>query len=247
MIPVKAIFATALEDQLIRSNPARAVKLSARSANADDEDANAKALTEEQLALFIESTPADHRLMIELMSDTGLRIGETLGLKWKDIDFGKERLTVRRQVSRKRFAPPKSKNGKRTIRLTHSMAQALWPLRGADDAPVFGDAGQHLDYHRAKEAILPAVRKATGLGWVSFHTLRHTLATRLFRNGANVKQVQVWLGHNSPGFTLETYVHLLPEDLPDVAFLEVARAERPALAAKAAQESAEPLRTAALG
>jgi hypothetical protein len=37
----------------------------------------------------------------------------------------------------------------------------------------------------------------------------------LFREGGNVKQVQAWLGHHSPAFTLETYVHLLAEDLPE--------------------------------
>ena len=42
----------------------------------------------------------------------------------------------------------------------------------------------------------------------------------LFRYGLNAKQVQVWLGHHSPAFTLATYVHLLADDLPDVDFLD---------------------------
>jgi hypothetical protein len=56
--------------------------------------------------------------------------------------------------------------------------------------------------------------------WVGFHTFRHTCATMLFRKGLNAKQVQMWLGHNSPAFTLVTYVHLLPDDLPDPGFLD---------------------------
>jgi len=56
--------------------------------------------------------------------------------------------------------------------------------------------------------------------WVGFHTFRHTCATMLFRHGLNAKQVQMWLGHHSPAFTLATYVHLLPDDLPDAAFLD---------------------------
>jgi hypothetical protein len=55
--------------------------------------------------------------------------------------------------------------------------------------------------------------------WVHFHTLRHTAATALFRNGWNAVQVQKFLGHSDPGFTLRTYVHLLPEDLPEATFL----------------------------
>jgi hypothetical protein len=41
-------------------------------------------------------------------------------------------------------------------------------------------------------------------------------ATTLFRRGPNAKLVQLWLGHSSPSFTIATYVHLLPDDLPQV-------------------------------
>jgi hypothetical protein len=51
-------------------------------------------------------------------------------------------------------------------------------------------------------------------------TLRHTCTSILFRRGYNAKQVQVWLGHHSAAFTLATYVHLLPEDLPEPDFLD---------------------------
>ena len=46
-----------------------------------------------------------------------------------------------------------------------------------------------------------------------FHTFRHTVASRLFAEGRNVVQVQRWLGHHSPSFTLDTYVHLLDDEL----------------------------------
>lgn len=52
------------------------------------------------------------------------------------------------------------------------------------------------------------------VSWVGFHTFRHTCATVLFREGWNAVQVQRWLGHHKPSFTLDTYVHLLPEDVP---------------------------------
>ena len=42
----------------------------------------------------------------------------------------------------------------------------------------------------------------------------------LFRHGLNAKQVQVWLGHHSPAFTLATYVHLLADDLTAPDFLD---------------------------
>ncbi len=44
---------------------------------------------------------------------------------------------------------------------------------------------------------------------VTFHTFRHTCASLLFDDGRNIKQVQEWLGHADPAFTLGTYVHLM--------------------------------------
>ena len=53
---------------------------------------------------------------------------------------------------------------------------------------------------------------ASGPAARRFRTFRHTCATTLFRSGWNAVQVQKFLGHSDPGFTLRTCVHLLPED-----------------------------------
>jgi len=67
--------------------------------------------------------------------------------------------------------------------------------------------------------VLTPAAKTAGVPSCGFHTLRHTCGTLLFRQGLNAKQVQLWLGHHSPAFTLATYVHLLPEDLPVIDVL----------------------------
>jgi hypothetical protein len=55
---------------------------------------------------------------------------------------------------------------------------------------------------------------------VTFHTFRHTCASLLFEAGRNTKQVQEWLGHADPGFTLRTYVHLMDAGVGDAAFFD---------------------------
>ncbi len=55
---------------------------------------------------------------------------------------------------------------------------------------------------------------------MSWHTLRHTCGSRLFREGWNVKAVQTFLGHSSPAFTLAVYVHHLEGDMPGVRFFD---------------------------
>ena len=53
------------------------------------------------------------------------------------------------------------------------------------------------------------------------------MRTILFRGGLNAKQVQLWLGHHSLAFTLSTYVHLLPDDIAEIDFLDALIAARP--------------------
>src|SRR5918996_4603131 len=103
-----------------------------------------------------------------------------------------------------------------------------------DTAPVFATlAGTELSRPNLAGRVLKPAAAAVGLTtdvagkdepapWVSFHTFRHTCASLLFAEGKNVKQVQEWLGHADPGFTLRTYVHLLDEGLGDADFLDEA-------------------------
>ena len=71
-----------------------------------------------------------------------------------------------------------------------------------------------------RPVILKPAAAAAGVPWASWQTLRHTCGSLLFRHGANAEQVQVWLGHHSPAFTLAVYVHLLDDDAPDASFFD---------------------------
>jgi integrase len=104
------------------------------------------------------------------------------------------------------------------------MAQALWTLRketraGEEDLVFTSERGVRVDHSNLLGRVLKPAALAAGLGgWIGFHTFRHTCATMLFRSGWNAVQVQKFLGHSDPGFTLRAYVHLLPEDLPEPSF-----------------------------
>jgi len=157
------------------------------------------------------------------------------------MDLGARTLKVRRRYYRGRVAPPKSKYGLRTLRLSPVLARQLW-LRWADERPAGDDLvftserGERVDQSNLASRTLKVAAVAAGLGemvddgrggrrpesWVSYHTFRHTCATRLFRGGFNAVQVQRWLGHHKPSFTLDVYVHLIDEDTPDPAFLDAA-------------------------
>jgi integrase len=122
--------------------------------------------------------------------------------------------------------PPKSRYGRRTVRLSDGTAQRLW-RRQAEEHPAAEDLvwtakrGERVNPANVASRVLKPAARKLGLGWVHPHTFRHTCATALFRHGMNAVQVQRWLGHHKPSFTLDTYVHLLDEDLTeDTGFLD---------------------------
>lgn len=192
----------------------------------EDAATHAKSLTEAELARLIAAAPDDWRLFVAFVAHTGVRIGEAVAVRWGDVDFGNRRLRVERRWYRGTFALPKSRYGRRTIPLTPGMTSALWARRkranSAQDHALIWPTRNGTPQNPANlhaRVLKPAARTA-GVPWAGWHTLRHTCGSILFRHGANAKQVQAWLGHHSPAFTLAVYVHILPEDAPDPVFLD---------------------------
>ncbi len=222
---LKVLLATAVEDGLLRHNPAVGVRISSPGATGREQDAEKRrALDSDELGRFLRACPAEWEPFFRLLAMTGLRISEAIELRWKDIDFGAKRLRVRRQFYEGVVAPPKSKNGKRDIPLSTVMARVLWPRqRDPDDLVFTGPRGLRVDHAWLWRQQLEPARDAAGVPWVTFHTFRHTCASILFAEGKNPKQVQMWLGHSDPGFTLRTYVHLIDDGLGDADFLDAAK------------------------
>lgn len=245
LAPVKALLATAHQRRDLRFNPAAGYRtrheVTAVDATDDAQPEEVKALSEAELAELLDAVrcprcrrePRDDcaacdywRSFVEFLAQTGLRIGEAVELRWRDIDLGKRTVKVARRFYRGRIAPPKSKYGKRTVMLAPGMAQRLW-VRQAETKPdpdAFlwtAEQGGRVEQSNVMSRVLKPAARAAGIGEsVGFHTLRHTCATMLFRNGWNAVQVQRWLGHHKPSFTLDVYVHLLEGDIPDPAFLD---------------------------
>ena len=127
--PLRACLSTARHEGLIRSNPCDGVPLPHRpqvEVTGDGEPVR-KALTREQLAMFLRVVPAKWRVLFRTLASTGLRWSELAALRWGDLRLeGSEPcLRVRRAYVRGAFKPPKSKYGKRTIPLDASLCQEL--------------------------------------------------------------------------------------------------------------------------
>ena len=160
--------------------------------------------------------------MFRVMAATGVRVSEVLALQWQHLrlDGSEPCVRVRRAIVRGRVQPPKSKYGRRDVPLDAALVSELRERRKATEWPGDEDlvfpslTGTSLMVENLRRRVLRPAAEEAGAPWAGFHTFRHTCAAMLFEQGMNVKQVQRWLGHHSPSFTLDTYVHLLTDRLP---------------------------------
>jgi integrase len=130
---------------------------------------------------------------------TGLRRGELVALRWRDVDFPGQAIRVRANYSFGELVTPKS--GKvRSVPMVPAVAQAIAKLGQrrfftGDEDPVFaGPVGGHLDASALRRRYSVAVKRA-GLRSLPFHSLRHYFGSMAV-NRASLVQVQSWMGHS---------------------------------------------------
>jgi integrase len=159
---------------------------------------------------------------------TGLRLGELLGLAWRDVHDGT--LSVRQALSMDAvvlwaLGEPKTPRSRRTIPLPLVARQALETQRTRQrfaqnaagtawqdrDGLVFTDAvGRSLRPENVSIQFSNALR-AAGLPHVRFHDLRHTAATLMLAKGVPLAVISEWLGHSSIAITADQYAAIVPE------------------------------------
>lgn len=163
------------------------------------------------------STPAGvrDRALIELLYATGLRVSELVGLKLADLDLGRGVLTCTGKGSKQRMVPIGD-------------AACGWVeqyLREARPVLLDGKASQALFVNQRQAhalsrsgfwRILAAYARAAGISeHVSPHVLRHSFATHLLENGADLRAIQMMLGHADVS-TTQIYTHVLEARLRSV-------------------------------
>ena len=225
LVPLRALLADAAEEGVIRANPMAGVRLPAGPPRPIEE--RARALTDAQVALLIASVPdGPDRLVVRVLAACGLRTGEVLALRWRDLD--PRRANVRRALSRSgRIGPPKSRAGVRAVPLPASLAHDLLAHRleceypDDDDFAFPNRHGRPQDVKNFANRVFASAARSAGVPWATPHILRHSYASRMIREGANVKQLQALIGHATIGMTIDTYSHLFDDDLPP-ALAEIA-------------------------
>jgi integrase len=194
----------------------------------------------EELRAFLKHVRDDRLYAAWLLAaTTGMRRGEVLGLRWRDVDLGTKRVAVTQGLVAVEgdllFLPPKSDRGRRNIALDNVTVAALkvrrmaqikerlvWRRAYLDNDLVFNhEEGSPLHPDWFSKQFETHVH-AAGLPPIRLHDLRHTHATLALAAGVHPKVVQERLGHSSISVTLDTYSHAIPA-LQEEAAAKVSR------------------------
>ncbi|MPZ60496.1 MAG: tyrosine-type recombinase/integrase [Propionibacteriales bacterium] len=215
----------AVRARRIRANPARGIGLpkAPRRDYVILSHGQVRQLAAEADGLRTEETKGQSRdgLVITFLAYTGLRWGEMIALRARDIDLNRRRVDVRRAFSdvggRLDLGMPKSSRSLRTVPLPAFLAAALREhLEGKDaTALVFttpsGTPLRQANWRRT--VFVPACERAKVPEGFRMHDLRHTAASLMIQAGYPPKGIQEILGHASITTTLDLYGHLFPGDL----------------------------------
>lgn len=170
------------------------------------------------------------KLEIPVMIDCfyGFRRSEVIGLKWSAIDFEKKTITINHTITQsngKLIIRDKTKNNssRRSLPLEPIVETFLVELKEKQEENkklcgnsynkdwleyiCVDDCGNLIRPDYVTETFLKLLKKRK-LKQIRFHDLRHTCASILLKNGANMKEIQAWLGHSTYNTTADIYAHL---------------------------------------
>jgi integrase len=205
LMVVRAIFAHARSRGWIERDPTASVERQPVRYSGDYDF-----YSREEIDALVRAAASEQDAAIFLTASmTGLRRGELVALRWRDVDFPGQAIRVRANYSFGELVTPKS--GKvRSVPMVPEVAQVLARLSQrerftGDTDPVFaGSTGGHLDASALRRRYAAAAGRA-GLRPLPFHSLRHYFGSMAV-NRASLVQVQEWMGHSEIQTTAR-YLH----------------------------------------
>ncbi len=223
MLCLSAIYTDAVEDGHVQHNPAlKPAKLIKTTKTGHD----VVPFTHEEECLVLK-TAKEHcphyYPFILLLFRTGLREGEAVALRPEDLDLRKRSVWVQRNFTAGQLSNTPKSRQKRKVDLSQDLVAVLKEylvireaeavLNGlASEGWLFtAPSGAMIHSNNFRDRVWKPLLKAAQLPYLWIHSTRHTFATRLIENGANIVYVQKQLGHSSIQLTVDTYCHWIRE------------------------------------
>jgi integrase len=210
IVPLKTMFKYAVKWGYLRVNPA----LDLQKPKYDTPEMDF--FTPEEAKRLIDSLPAYWRTLIKFMFMTGVRPGEAIAMRWKDVDLAHGIVNVRYTLDRGELLPPKTDNARRRIPIPPELIRALtehkkvWPANPKGLVFVMPETATPIDLCNLRTRVFhPALEKA-GLRRIRLYDIRHSYAALMISLSIEPLQLSKNLGHYDLGFTYRTYGHLMP-------------------------------------
>lgn len=212
------VFDYAIRMQLINMNPTKVIKKPVRKESVrEDKDMNF--YDKDELKKFMAALENNNNfrafVYFRLLAFTGMRKGESLALKWSDIDLEKQTLYINKAVSRSAtglyIQTPKTPSSIRRISIDDKTVSILQEYKEeSPDGLVFqSEDGGILSPAKPRKWYLTAMKNLPDdFKQISIHGFRHTHASLLFEAGASIKDVQSRLGHSDIQTTMNVYTHV---------------------------------------
>lgn len=237
----RMIFRKALEMELIKKDPTEFAYLKKEKKTIEqlEEEEIPKYLEKEELALFLK-TAEEHGLehdylMFLILSYTGIRVGELVALKWKDVDFVNHTISITKTYYNPKnntleylLVTPKTKKSRRKIIVDEEIINTLKKHKKVQHQVIkqLGNAYYNKDFIFAKmerqhgyPIVIKTVQnrmarllKLSGLNQeLTPHSLRHTHTSLLAEAGVALEQIMDRLGHSDDQITKDVYLHVTQE------------------------------------
>lgn len=205
-IKTKVILHDPTTTAVLKSNDANCKKIENKFLNMNEVEALEKALYD---GLHYSFTS---RYVILFSLYTGARLGECLGMTWDCVDFAKSTIKIEKGFDyhyTNDFTDAKTISSHRTIKVPNKLIKLLstLPIPENKTDRIF----PRVSCNGVNKALRLALTRAGIERDVTFHALRHTHASMLLAQGAQLLSVSKRLGHKSPNITLEVYAHVLSE------------------------------------
>ncbi|TDQ39638.1 tyrosine recombinase XerC [Aureibacillus halotolerans] len=157
-----------------------------------------------------------NQALLELLYATGIRVSECIGINLEDIDFSVEAVLIRGKGRKERFVPFGSfAHEALRMYLNEGRPILLEKAPQASSALFLNHRGGRLSDRSVREVLNKLVQEAALHIHISPHTLRHTFATHMLNEGADLRSVQELLGHKNLS-TTQMYTHVTKDRLRQV-------------------------------
>ncbi|MGL5900224.1 MAG: site-specific tyrosine recombinase/integron integrase [Lactobacillaceae bacterium] len=208
-----SFFQYLLHQELIVVSPIKKIKSSKRSKHLP------KVLYQKEMNELIDEIPCEtpieirNRLIFELLYSTGIRISEAIQIKLNEIDRNLKVILIHGKGNKDRYAPF-NQHFDRILKIYLKKARPVIIKNKINDFLILNSHGDKLT-SRGLEYIFKRVLIAINHPGIHPHILRHSLATHMLDNGADIRIVQELLGHASIN-TTQIYTHVSVKKLQEI-------------------------------